>query len=100
MIFVERKYWILTFTVGYIFCAGHLVYQEANNGINCSGKPKVTLIIMGGYGQKWSWLGHGTLTSAVSQEWIDALGWLFACCTNSGKLKITLIGMVKMAKVF
>ena len=30
--------------------------------------------------KKWDhFLGHGTLKSAVSQEWIDEFSWIFAC---------------------
>ena len=32
-------------------------------------------------------LGCGTLKSAVSQEWIDELGWFFACWYKFRKVK-------------
>ena len=39
----------------------------------------------------WPFLSHGTLKSAVSQEWMDELSWFLDVHTYSGKLKITLI---------
>ena len=33
----------------------------------------------GGEKNGYDLLGHGTLKSAVSQEWIDELDWFFAC---------------------
>ena len=54
---------------------------------------------MGGHGQIWVYglLGHGTLQSTVSQEWMNELSWFFACSyIVSGKLKVTLgMHMVK-----
>ena len=46
-----------------------------------SGKPKVILIIFGIVVMKngCGLLGHGALKSAVTQEWIDELGWFCAC---------------------
>ena len=34
---------------------------------------------MGGHGQTCDLLSHGTLQSAVSQEWIDELNLFFGC---------------------
>ena len=35
-------------------------------------------------------LGHETLKSAASQEWIDVKSWFLHADTNLGRLKITL----------
>ena len=39
-------------------------------------------------------LGHGTLKSAASQEWIDLKSWFFACWYNLGRGVKTLISGV------
>ena len=43
-------------------------------------------------------LGHWTLKSALSQEWIDELSWFLHADTNSGKLKINKFCVV-MVKI-
>ena len=53
------------------------------------------VVIKNGYGL----LGHGTLKSAVSREWIDELDWFFACWYKFMKAKSYFnnywVGMVK-----
>ena len=47
---------------------------------------------MGGWGQNESGLlGHETLKSAASQEWIAEMSWFFALNINLGKLKVILL---------